>query len=582
MACRAVTGLPARDIAQPSSPTRTPDLTSPTAAPTATLSPPFTPSLAPSLEPTVGLSQAVKVDVRIHPEGGLVVGDQVSFEVILEAGHLPEEATLIVNLPGQETPAQSRFSGFGIGRRSQATLIWAWDTRGLAPGEYSLDFAIQPGGPGWTETIRLQPTDYLPNALVEARWAQATSQCCTVHYMTGTAAERDLDGLLVRIDQQAAEAAAKIGADFSEPIIITLLPRLLGHGGFAGDEIHISYLDRNYAGGDPDMVLRHEMIHILDSRLGGELRPSMLVEGLAVYLTGGHFRPEPLMPRAAALLDAWGTPPRSGLGWYIPLQTLADDFYRSQHEIGYLQAGALVEYMVDTWGWEKFSLFYRGMQPHPGSSQAKAIDTALQEHLGLTFDELEAQFIQALRSLPADAALAADVRLSVQFYDNVRRYQQLYDPSAYFLTAWLLDTAEMRQRGIVADYLRYPATLTNLTLETMLASAGEYLQDGQYRTLEVYIEAVNAVLDAVEQRWPDPLAASLLASDHAAVVQAALDNPQWVGAAPGDWITPQRIWLDEDQARVWVTVRGSQLAELLMAQDGQGDWQFTSANLFSR
>jgi hypothetical protein len=141
--------------------------------------------------------------------------------------------------------------------------------------------------------------------------------------------------------------------DFNEPITVTL-PRAAGQR-FASDEIHISYLDRNYAGGRPEMVLHHEMIHILDSRLGGDMRPSILVEGLAVYLTGGHFKPEPLMPRSAALLETWGSPLQPGLDWFIPLETLAENFYQSQHEIGYLEAGALVEFMRLAGGLNQFT-----------------------------------------------------------------------------------------------------------------------------------------------------------------------------------------------------------------------------------
>ena len=145
-----------------------------------------------------------------------------------------------------------------------------------------------------------------------------------------------------------------MGIQFTAPITITLMSRVLGHGGFASQDIDISYLDRNYAGSDFGLVLHHEMIHILDGRLGGDFRPSLLVEGLAVYETGGHFKKEPLMPRAAALL-----PGETGLGWYIPLAELADNFYLSQHEIGYLEGATLIEYMVNTWGWDAFSSFYR-------------------------------------------------------------------------------------------------------------------------------------------------------------------------------------------------------------------------------
>ena len=59
--------------------------------------------------------------------------------------------------------------------------------------------------------------------------------------------------------------------------------------------------------GDLAVIFHHELVHYLDVRSGGDLKPSMLVEGLAVYLSGGHYKPEPLMPRLAALL-----PPEAG------------------------------------------------------------------------------------------------------------------------------------------------------------------------------------------------------------------------------------------------------------------------------
>ena len=115
--------------------------------------------------------------------------------------------------------------------------------------------------------------------------------------------------------------------------------------GLPSSEISVSYLDRNYASNSWELVVHHEMVHAIDGHLGGDFRPTIFVEGLAVYLTGGHYKPEPLMPRAAALLPAY-------LNQYIPLKTLADDFYASQHEIGYLEGASLIEYMVKTYGWD--------------------------------------------------------------------------------------------------------------------------------------------------------------------------------------------------------------------------------------
>ncbi len=64
-----------------------------------------------------------------------------------------------------------------------------------------------------------------------------------------------------------------------------------------------------------------------------------------------------------------------------------------------------------------------------------------------------------------------DLRLTVGFFDTVRRYQKALDPSAYFLTAWLPDGSVMRQRGIVADFLRHPQKPDNRLMESLFVRA---------------------------------------------------------------------------------------------------------------
>jgi hypothetical protein len=187
----------------------------------------------------------------------------------------------------------------------------------LQAGEYQVEFSVQPDDLTWTETVHLLPAEHVPDPEPHARWSMANIECCTVNYITGTRAARDLEVVLDLAEMQSENAIRRMGIDFGEPIPITIVPRVVGHGGFASNEIYISYLDENYAGNDLAQVLHHEMIHILDRRLGGELRPSLLVEGLAVYLSNGHFKKEPLLSRAAVLLD---------LGWYLPLNQLADAF----------------------------------------------------------------------------------------------------------------------------------------------------------------------------------------------------------------------------------------------------------------
>ena len=133
------------------------------------------------------------------------------------------------------------------------------------------------------------------------------NRCCVLHYLTHTAAERDLSDLLALMDEQANDVSQRMGVRLNEPVPVVLIPRLIGHGGFTGREIVLSYLDRNYIGGDLAIIFHHELVHYMDTRSGGDLKPSLLVEGLAVYLSGGHYQPEPLLPRMAALL-----PPKAG------------------------------------------------------------------------------------------------------------------------------------------------------------------------------------------------------------------------------------------------------------------------------
>jgi hypothetical protein len=461
--------------------------------------------------------------LMVHPDGELYVGDLVSLEVIAsdDADINGRSIQVEFNHPQGERLEKVDFDRFGIGGRPQATMRWGWNTSKLDPGEHHITFTIHPEEITWTETISILPQDELPPIEANATWKIAESECCLVNYISGTEAERDLPQLLEIIDSQAARVSENLGTANDEPILVTILPRVLGHGGFSGKEISVSYLDRNYAGSNTEIILRHEMVHALDSQLGGDLRPTLLIEGLAVYLAGGHFKQEPLTARAATLLsptdecklkqynlaETQENDAGCGLDWYIPLSELLDDFYFSHHEIGYLQAGALVEFMVERWGWDAFSNFYRNIHPIDDSDenvvesyneQARAMNAALREHFGISLEELEKLFLDYLGDQELQTHLVEDVRFTVEFYETVRRYQLALDPSAYFLNAWLLDGEEMRDKGIVADYLRHPSLPENIAIETMLAAANDYLKSGDFSRVEYMLAAVNAVLDVIE------------------------------------------------------------------------------------
>ena len=429
---------------------------------------------------------AGRMEVITHPDGPLYVGDQVSFEVLTPTATEYQGGSVNVVFQGRDL-GNAGFTPFGIGKRSQATLWWAWDTRNLKPGRYTLTFTRLPDNFTWTETFSLRPENQVPPPEPGAHWASATTACCILHFITGTAAERDIALLSQEADQESASVAKQIGIKLDKPIDVVLMSRIVGQGGFTTGSVYLSYLDGNYTSDEMPILFHHEFVHYYDAAAGAKYRPTFFAEGLAVYLSGGHYKPEPLTARAAALLN---------LGWYIPLTTLANDFYNQQHEISYLEAATLVKYLVDTYGWEPFSQFYRDI-PAPGRGQpdSAVIDAALREHFSISFADLETAYIAHLRDQSFTDSQRSDLRLTVEFFNTVRRYQAALDPSAYFLTAWLPDGSVMRQRNIVADFLRHPDGWENWLGESLLKRAHAELSSGDYAGAERTLQWTNWILD---------------------------------------------------------------------------------------
>ncbi|RME07980.1 MAG: hypothetical protein D6803_02455, partial [Anaerolineae bacterium] len=460
--------------------------------------------------------QPLTFAVYFHPDGNLYVGDRISLEVV--APPAMQHQTVRLQFEGQ-TLGEGTIEPSGIGGRSQATFPWVWDTAGLEAGAHTLNISLPQRGLAWEESVTLMPREALPREEKESAWLTAESTCCVFYLLSHSAAERDIDTILATADAQLEQARQALPVTPSAPIPITLMARVLGQGGFASDELFLSYLDRNYAGGDFAILLRHEMIHRLDNAAGGDYRPPILAEGLAVYLSGGHYKPEALTPRAAALLSLAAEQP--DYPWFYPLDTLANEFYLLQHEIGYIQAGALVEFMVNRWGWEAFEAFYRSLpQPGEGDTPASVLNAALQARFGLSLSQLEHRFRQALEAQIPSAGVVQDVRLTVAYYETMRRYQQRYDPSAYFLHAWLPDVQTMRAENIVADLWRHPQQVTNLVLESLLLSADRALRRGDRDEAEHLLNVVKVTLTAAENQAFDPLASHPLSARMARAIHS--------------------------------------------------------------
>jgi len=500
--------------------------------------------------------------VRFEPDPQLYSGDIASI-VVLGKGAAPAwqgaRARVFVNGPSSPVLSQADFAPYGLGNQWQATFTWAWDTRGRL-GQQTIYVEVDPPAEKGTQPVSqtlavpvtILPASARPAPEAEAQWASAESDCCVFHYLTNTAAARDIDTIRSTADAALAHDEAVLGVKRKDKITFTLLSRLLGNGGFTANEVSISYVDRNAAASDLYTIFAHEGTHVLDHQIA-RTRPTFMTEGLAVYVAGGHFKTEPLAARAAALL---------ALKRYIPLADLADNFYNSQHEIGYLEAGAFIQYLVDQYGWPSFRVMYGSFNSAP--SEARMLDAGLKAQYGKGLGDLEAEWLATLKALPPDLAQADNLRLTITLYDSMRRYQKLDDPSAYFLTAWLPDGAEARKRGVFADYIRHPNAPDNIALETMLAAAGQALNAGDNDRASALLGAVNAALDA------GSLAANPLAAEQLAVVRQVL--------AAG--YEPQHISLDQDVASVEAVSAWPRLDQLTLRR-GAGGWQVLASGWFT-
>jgi hypothetical protein len=429
-------------------------------------------------KPQEGLS------VILHPDGDIFVGDQVSFEILGPSVADQNINSVSVSFSGTQL-GNAAFSPQGLGARNEAILWWIWDTSELTPGSYELTFTTQPENSSWTKNIALLPRERMSDVEREAQWVTYSSPCCNYHTISGTQADEDVQELIQTAEGEATLVSQQLAATLASKMEITFMPRLIGQGGFANNGIYISYFDDNIIGNNMPIVLHHEFIHTYDSQMGGTYLPSMLQEGLAVYLSGGHFKYEQLMPRAAGLLET---------DMYIPLATLVEDFYLEQHEIGYLEAGSFVQYLIETYGWEAFNRFYRSIPIPVNQTTASVLEAAMLRDFGVSFKDVEASYLEAIRSQVIPPLETKDLETTISLFDTVRQYQQKYDQSAYFLTAWLPDGAAMRKKGIIADFIRTPENLENKVFETLLLWAKNDLYDSHYKMAGYILDSTSEVL----------------------------------------------------------------------------------------
>lgn len=532
-----------------------------TASPTPTAT--ATPLPGPRLDPAL---------VRVYPLPA-AIGDALSLDIepVLSQGY---DAPFTVTLA---LPDGRLFSSpvvpVGFDRQPRARFIWVWDTTGLSGAQpITVTLLTPPDIPDGarddnvlTFAVPLLDAAMLPPPEPGARWATQTVEGVRLFYVTGSAAERDLSTLLALSQSAYADVAAHFDVTTTETVDVYVMDRIVGQGGYAtSDWVAVSYTDRAYAPAEMTLLLRHELTHRLDSAWRCDGMPSMLREGLAVMVAGGHYWPESLPRKAAALLQTDA---------YIPLEQLLNDFYRQQHEIGYLEAGALVAYIVEERGWQGIRTLcetFAASRANDAVRFARAL-----EAVGLpSLPQLEQDWLRWLRVLHVTEAEVRVLEAEWLLMDTMRAYQRRYDPSANFLTGILFDPAMGAQRGIAADFVRRPRNAQAVALELLLQMAQTALRAADPDQAEALLAVVGAALEAPE------FAAAPEAAKMAALVEAVVawgyepyrtvcvaDGAEVGQRAPGcvvyaldlaEWPLQRLLWATRSEATGSWTVVGPQ------------------------
>jgi hypothetical protein len=492
------------ETAAPTLTATAPPATAPSA--TAVSRPTAVPTDPPTAAPTETATPAMPVSddlrleadsVYIYPVPQLYAGDLATFQVIANVpNHIAPNAVDVHIYVGDSRLVDATLNWRNLGGDVVGLYTWIWDTTAQA-GDHTVTILLDPDDKiqigdenpdnnQVTFSLTVAPVTLLSSLEREQQWLTVNNICCNVHVVTHTAAHRDIEYLAELVDDAFSQASIRLEEAPQRRFDVFFIDRVIGQGGYAGGSMVISYLDRDYAGTSLYEVLLHEAVHLIDRQFAPK-RINFLAEGVAVWAAGGHYKPEDIDGRTAALLQA---------DLYIPIDhEFINDFYNIQHEIGYLQAASFVNYLINNYGWTAVRAFYTDVTPESAPTLGEAVDSNLQRHFGKTLAQTEKEWLDHLRRQRPDRSTLADLQTTIRFYEVMRYYQRVHDPTAYFLTAWLPPAEEAQQRGLTADLTRKPRAEINIILETILHSARASLLDGEYNRANVLLDSVVRVLD---------------------------------------------------------------------------------------
>ena len=436
--------------------------------------------------------------VRAYPGPEHYAGDVLTFEIMNDGSFGDETLVILMTLDnGQATQIATTEQWYGI------LLPLAFDTAGLS-GKHTLRFTTSDGRLNETYSFEVLPAEQRPANEKDASWQVHETNCCIMHSIAHTAAARDIDFIAEHFQQAAADFATITGSEIDPKLNVYIIDRMWGNGGFGGDgKLSISYSDRYYGptvGAEGlETLARHEFTHAANLDWSGGAGVEFNYEGLAVYVAGGHYKPEPLAERGAALLD---------LGRYVPVGQ-----FLNQHELDYLYPAAMLTYIVETYGMEKMWKFLVSDE-NPQDFQPGPLEPALQATFGISLEEFDRDF-QAWLDVHEPGEQLEDLRLTIELQDLRRQYQNTYSPSPNFLQMETLDAVTRPDYlPIVMREARAPA---NIAIELIIANAQRAITAGAYAEAEELNKSIKEVIST--GRFEDPLA-----KEYLDIVVAAADT----------------------------------------------------------
>ncbi|HXD09978.1 MAG TPA: hypothetical protein VN653_07950 [Anaerolineales bacterium] len=462
-------------------------------------------------------------EVHAYPGPAHYAGDILTFEIPSFDGSPENEqkATLKLdqNEPFEVTGQWSYYN--------ELILPLALDTSGLT-GTHTLQITTPDDIINTTYTFEVLPASKSPADEQNTAWMLRMTACCIFHYVSNTAAERDIQSIAEHFQKAANDFSKTTGKSLNTKMEVYFIDRLVYNGGFGGNgNLFVSYTDRYYGPtvnwDDWETLARHEFSHAAGvglENLGDGI--DFNYEGLAVYIAGGHYKPEPLAERGAALFD---------LGYYVPVGQFIE-----QHELSYLYSAAMLTYIADAYGKDTVWKFLAA-DNDASDGQPGPLDIAIQNTFSISQDQFNDGFRTWLQDHDPGTQLD-DLRLTIKLQDLRRQYQDTYVPAPYLLLG--NDMRDVTRPEFLPLILRESQSPANTAIELLIANGQEAIIEGDYSTAEQIINTLENILSSRNFETPpasDYLAIattliergysvdSLRVSDNSATAQVSTNTP---------------------------------------------------------